>query len=301
MILDFRFWIFDCRAGGSGLPGSPASLSGMAGQPAEDSRTTRPTFSSLNHKSAISNQKSFTLIELLVVVAIIAVLVAMLLPALAMAREQARRAVCLSNLHHWSLLLSTYALENRDRYVPGFIDAGSGTLRPGNFAFAGLDEMKKFPFYAWHGQGKPFWSCPNLAIINAPNPPWRWEGIWYVETGYQYCGDGAGTGRNWAGWSRESHAPKGPGDPGEWNLMNDWVYRYFNGGFWVTRSAGHLAGGGGVYWSRMDGTDVYPWGTPTEPAGGCQLFNDGSARWTDYASLQPMWNVGIFVHYWLYQ
>ena len=45
----------------------------------------------------------FTLIELLVVVAIIAVLVAVLLPALTSAREMARGAVCLSNVHQLSL------------------------------------------------------------------------------------------------------------------------------------------------------------------------------------------------------
>ncbi|HBG28030.1 MAG: hypothetical protein A2Y10_17540 [Planctomycetes bacterium GWF2_41_51] len=67
----------------------------------------------------MKKNNAFTLVELLVVISIIALLLAVLMPALSSAREQAKSVICLANLKQWGLVWNLYLNSNNNRFIEG--------------------------------------------------------------------------------------------------------------------------------------------------------------------------------------
>lgn len=116
------------------------------------------------HGVKIRANGAFTLIELLVVIAIIGILAAMLLPALARAKEQGKRISCLNNLKQLSLASQMYVSDSQGTYPPRFgVSPKTGAYYPDRWPDS---------FYDNYGKNLKILLCPdevptNQMVINA--------------------------------------------------------------------------------------------------------------------------------------
>jgi prepilin-type N-terminal cleavage/methylation domain-containing protein len=239
----------------------------------------KPQNDKYNMTNKPSNQRGFTLIELLVVIAIIAILAAMLLPALARAKESSKRASCLSNLRQIGIGCFMYANDSKDILAPDAYNTGWNLQNPFEMATNLVTMASTMGLNTNTAKANSvapnMWTCPNRPGLPFPSAPAVWA------LGYQYFGGVT----NWYIKGRIFENAPSPvklstARP-RWMLAADLV-------LWFDTTSAAMAWGDPLA-ANGSGTSHLPahtqGGSARLPAGGNELFADGSEGWYNAAQM----------------
>lgn len=223
---------------------------------------------------------AFTLIELLVVIAIIAILAAMLLPALARAKEKARITQCKSNEHQLSLATMMYCNENQDK-LPDCANLGVWVWDMSAYAISNLQQ---------YAARQDMFYCPNEHYLYDSATPNAWQAFTYsssppypyIVTGYIWMFPNSRAVKAMPSFSdvTKTTTPRPGSTVSDTEVINDATI-FLNGLAGRNYANISAAGGTSVRTAHLIGP---------KPAGGNIMFLDGHVTWRNFVQMTNIVN-----------